>query len=70
MDAAKEAYMAIPPVSRYYISLVFLQSFAATYRIINPYYLILDFDKVFGSFQVPSQPINMICYSTQHGLLI
>ncbi len=52
MDAAKEAYMAIPPISRYYISLVFLQSFAATYRIINPYYLILDFDKVFGSFQV------------------
>ena len=50
MEAAKEAYMAIPPVSRYYISLVFLQSFAATYRIINPYYLVLDFEKVFGSF--------------------
>lgn len=52
MEAAKEAYMAIPPVSRYYISLVFLQSFAATYRLINPYYLLLDFEKVFGSFQV------------------
>ena len=50
MEAAKEAYMAIPPVSRYYISLVFLQSFAATYRIINQKYFFLDFDEVFGSF--------------------
>ena len=52
MEGIKEAYFAIPPVSRYYISLVFLQSFAVTYKLINPYYLILDFDKVLGSLQV------------------
>jgi hypothetical protein len=52
MEGIKEAYFNIPPVSRYYISLVFLQSFAVTYKLLNPYYLILDFDKVFGSLQV------------------
>ena len=44
--------MAIPPISRYYITLVFLESFATTYNLVNPYLLLLDFDKVFGSFQV------------------
>ena len=50
MDQIKEAYFAIPPISRYYITLVFLESFAATYRIISPYNFLLDFDKIFGSF--------------------
>jgi hypothetical protein len=50
MDQIKEAYMAIPPISRYYITLVFLESFATTYKIVNPYLLLLDFDKIFGSF--------------------
>ena len=50
MDQLKEAYMSIPPISRYYITLVFLESFVSTYKIISPYNLILDFDKVFGSF--------------------
>ena len=44
--------MLIPPVSRYYIGLVFLLSFATTYQMLSPYSLILDFDKVFYSGQV------------------
>ena len=52
MEAIKELYFNIPPVSRYFITLVFLESFVTTYRILSPYSLILDFDKVFGSFQV------------------
>lgn len=52
MEDIKEMYMRVPPVSRYFITLVFALSFAITYKILNPYYLYLDFDKVFYSFQV------------------
>lgn len=54
MEEIKELVMRVPPVSRYYIGLVFLLSFATTYRILSPYSIILDFDKVFNSFQVPT----------------
>jgi hypothetical protein len=50
MDQVKEAYMAIPAISRYYITLVILESFATTFKLVNPYLLLLDFDKIFGSF--------------------
>ena len=52
MEEIKEMIMRIPPVSRYYIGLVFTLSFLTTYKIVNPYTVILDFDKVFGSLQV------------------
>lgn len=46
MEGLKEIYMKVPPVSRYYITLVFLLSFATTYKILSPYSIILDFEKV------------------------
>lgn len=52
MEDIKEMIMKIPPVSRYYIGLVFLLSFATTYRLLSPYSLVLDLEKVFYSFQV------------------
>ena len=52
MDDIKEMIMKIPPVSRYYIGLVFLLSFATTYRILSPYSLVLELEKTFYSFQV------------------
>jgi ABC-type dipeptide/oligopeptide/nickel transport system permease component len=52
LEEIKEAIMKIPPVSRYYIGLVFILSFVTTYRIVSPYSLLLDFDKVFYSLQV------------------
>ena len=52
MEEIKEAIMRIPPVSRYYIGTVFLLSFAMTYSIISPMYLILDFESVFYKIQV------------------
>ena len=50
MEDIKEAIMKIPPVSRYFIGLVFLQSFVVTYSIISPMTLILDFEYVFYKF--------------------
>lgn len=50
MEDIKEMYMRVPPVSRYFITLVFALSFATTYKILSPYSIILDFEKVFGSF--------------------
>ena len=44
MEDIKEAILKIPPVSRYYIGLVFTLSFVTTYRILSPYTLILDFE--------------------------
>jgi hypothetical protein len=52
MEEIKEAIMKIPPVSRYYIGLVFTLSFVTTYRIVSPYSLLLDFDKAIYSLQV------------------
>lgn len=54
MDDIKEMIMRIPPVSRYYIGLVFMLSFATTYRILSPYSLVLDLEKTFYSFHVRS----------------
>ena len=52
MEDIKEAIMQVPPVTRYYIGLVFILSMTATYRLLNPMYIILDFEKVFYSLQV------------------
>lgn len=52
MEDIKEAYFKVPPVSRYYMSLVFVLSFATTYKLLSPYALILDLEKTFFSLQV------------------
>jgi hypothetical protein len=52
MNDIKEAYMSVPPISRYYMTIVFTLSFCITYKIINPYYLYLDFELVFYKVQV------------------
>jgi hypothetical protein len=52
MQEIKEAISRIPPISRYYIGMVFFLAFTTTYRIISPYSIILDFEKVFYSLQV------------------
>jgi hypothetical protein len=39
----------IPTFTRYYMGGAFGLAFVATYKIINAYYLILDFEKVFYS---------------------
>ena len=44
----------IPTFTRYYMGAAFFIAFVSTYRIINPYYLLLDFEKVFYSIQVSS----------------
>jgi len=52
MEDIKEAYFRVPPVSRYYMSFVFLLSFLTTYKILNYGYLFLDFELVFYKLQV------------------
>lgn len=49
MEDIKEAYFRVPPISRYYMTLVFLLSFLTTYKLLSPYTLILDLEKVFYS---------------------
>lgn len=41
-ESLKDMYMAIPPFTRYFITSVFVTSFGMTYKLINPYYLILE----------------------------
>ena len=52
MNDIKEAYFSVPPISRYYMTAVFVLSFSMTYKILSPYSLILDFEAVFYRFQV------------------
>jgi hypothetical protein len=42
----------IPTFTRFYMGSAFFMAFVVTYRIINIYYLLLDFEKVFWSLQV------------------
>lgn len=42
-----DAIKRIPPITRYYIAGIFLISFCVTYRILSPYYLLMDFEKFF-----------------------
>jgi hypothetical protein len=50
MSELKEFYTSIPPFTRYFMTAVFFTSFGLTYGLINPYYILLDFGKVFKSF--------------------
>jgi hypothetical protein len=50
MEDIKEAYFRVPPISRYYITLVFVLSFVTTYGMIHPYSLMLDLEKTFYHF--------------------
>ena len=52
MSELKEFYKSIPPFTRYFMTAVFLTSFGLTYGLINPYHILLDFEKVFKSFQI------------------
>lgn len=52
MEDIKEYYMQIPPVTRYYLTLVFILTFCMTYKILSPYSLILDFEAAIFSLHV------------------
>jgi hypothetical protein len=52
MDAFKEIVMKIPPVTRYFTAITFFFSMFMTYKLLNPYYIILDFESLFYKFQV------------------
>lgn len=52
MSDIKAMFNSIPPFTRYYMSTVFIISFGMTYGLINPYYLLLDFESVFKKLQV------------------
>lgn len=45
-------YMEIPPFTRYFMTATFVLSFGMTYKLINPYYLLLDFELVFKKFHI------------------
>lgn len=42
MSEIKQAYMEVPPFTRYFITAVFCTSFGLTYRLLNPYLLLLE----------------------------
>jgi hypothetical protein len=60
MNDIKEAYFSVPPISRYYITAVFMLSFSMTYSNLSPYSLLLNFEKVFYQFQVFINQINTL----------
>ena len=47
MDEILSYYKSVPPFTRYFMTAVFIASFGMTYSMISPYWLILDFSKVF-----------------------
>jgi len=47
MSEIKEFYMSIPPFTRYFMTGVFVMSFMMTYKMLNPYSVLLDFPSVF-----------------------
>ena len=48
MSELKEFYNSIPPFTRTFMTAVFIQSFAMTYKFVNPYSLLLDFEAIFS----------------------
>ncbi len=70
MEDIKEAYFKVPPVSRYFMTLVFILSFATTYKILSPYTLILDLELTFFSLQVISNSLNLIALENYHYICI
>ena len=52
MSELKEYYTSIPPFTRYFMTVVFFSSFGLSYGLIKPDHIILDFEKVFKSFQI------------------
>ena len=40
-------YKEIPPFTRYFMTVTFALSFGMTYKLLNPYHLLLDFEMVF-----------------------
>jgi hypothetical protein len=50
MSEIKEFYMSIPPFTRYFMTGVFIMSFAMTYNMLSPYSTLLDFPSVFKKF--------------------
>ena len=47
-----QAFMEVPPFTRYFLTATFLLSFGMTYKLLNPYYLILDFEMVIWKLNV------------------
>ena len=47
MSEIAEFYKSIPPFTRYFMTGVFVMSFAMTYKMLNPYTVLLDFPSVF-----------------------
>lgn len=52
MSDLMQMYKEIPPFTRYFMTSVFLLSFGMTYKLINPYHLLLDFGLVCKKFHL------------------
>ena len=52
MSEIVQYFKEIPPFTRYFISSVFISSFAMTYKLLSPYTMILDFSAVFKKLQI------------------
>ena len=51
---AKELYFSQPPLTRYYLTIIFIISFMITYmkHVVFPSYLILDYTLIFQKYQI------------------
>jgi Derlin-2/3 len=52
MEDLKAYIKQVRPVTRYYMGAILLLSFCMTYKIVNPYSVLLDWKEVRGKYQV------------------
>jgi Derlin-2/3 len=52
MSSPEEWFRELPVVTKYYFCAAVLSTMATSFGLLNPYYLILDFNLVFSRFQV------------------
>eukprot|EP00455_Lapot_gusevi_P050054 TRINITY_DN7202_c0_g2_i1.p1 TRINITY_DN7202_c0_g2~~TRINITY_DN7202_c0_g2_i1.p1 ORF type:complete len:228 (+),score=36.58 TRINITY_DN7202_c0_g2_i1:70-753(+) len=64
MPTFQEWYQTLPPVTRTYLSLAVATSALATFGILSPFHLFLDFDLVFKKFQIWRLVTNFLFFGT------
>ena len=52
MSEIKDMIKQIPPFTRYFLGTTLAFSFGMTYKLLSPYYLILDLELVFKKLQI------------------